>query len=223
MYTINRLKNDHNFKRLNSLNNQLFSFKAKDTKTDEQTKRIVPSSFEGEAGGLIADLSIAIGARVVLTKNINVSDGLVNSATGSVTGFILRWTSDLNPETFKAKYILIIFDDKRVGVNARLNAGGLLPDDTSTPIPTVEVPIYLGKRFSKVTSKRIQFPLSLVWGVTIHKEQGKTETTAVICTQGRFNNGQFYTAVSRLSKLTGLHFIGEVSQALIKVNKDSLE
>jgi hypothetical protein len=34
----------------------------------------------------------------------------------------------------------------------------ILPDDISTPIPTVELPIHIGNN-NKVTSKRTQFPL----------------------------------------------------------------
>ena len=96
-----------------------------------------------------------------------------------------------------------------------------MPDQESTPIPTVEAPVYLSKRSSKVTSKRVQFPLSLAWGVTIHKEQGKTEESVVSC-KGNFMHGQFYTAISRTKDMDGLHFLDELKAENIKVNRESL-
>lgn len=67
----------------------------------------------------------------------------------------------------------------------------------------------LGK-YSKVTSKRVQFPLVPAWAVTIHKEQGKTEEKLVISCKGAFQTGQFYTAISRTKSLEGLHFLDTV-------------
>lgn len=109
-----------------------------------------------------------------------------------------------------------------VAKKSRSASRGILPDQISTPIPTVETPVYLSKKSSKVTSKRAQFPLSLAWGVTIHKEQGKTEDSAVVSCAGNFLHGQFYTAISRTRDMAGLHFIDEVSATKIKVNKQSL-
>ena len=50
------------------------------------------NSLKMQVAGLPAELTVAVGARVVLTKNNDVSDGLVNSAAGSVTGFSLHIT-----------------------------------------------------------------------------------------------------------------------------------
>ncbi|XP_060596137.1 uncharacterized protein LOC132750210 [Ruditapes philippinarum] len=225
MFISNSLKNDHNLQMLQKEVTQVFTFKAIDTKKDGQTKQIEQVSFQADAGGMQAELKIGISARVVLTTNIDVSDGLVNSAAGKVTGFIPSWNSNLHTDQFKPKYVLVEFDDDRVGRKARASSRGMIPGhiSTSTPIPTVEVPVYLSKRSSKITCKRIQFPLSLAWGVTIHKEQGKTESTAVICSSGTFRSGQFYTAISRLQSLAGLYFIGEISKSDVKTNQLSLK
>ena len=71
---------------------------------------------------------------------------------------------------------------------------------------------------NKVTSKRTQFPLVHAWGVTIHKEQGKTEDKLVLSCKESFNAGQFYTAISRTKDLDGLFLLDEVTSAKIKVN-----
>ena len=63
-----------------------------------------------------------------------------------------------------------------------------------------------------------QFPLVHAWGVTIHKEQGKTEDKLVLSCKGSFNAGQFYTAISRTKDPDELFLLDEVTSAKIKVN-----
>ena len=125
-------------------------------------------------------------------------------------------------DTYSPKFVLIKFDDERIGRKKRRVSKAILLDDISTPIPTVELPIRIGNN-NKVTSKQTQFPLVHAWGVTIHKEQGKTEDKLVLSCKGSFNAGQFYTAISRTKDLDGLFLLDEVTSAKIKVNIKSLE
>jgi hypothetical protein len=37
-------------------------------------------------GGMLQELKVAVGTRVMMTTNVNTADGLVNSASGTVTG-----------------------------------------------------------------------------------------------------------------------------------------
>jgi len=62
----------------------------------------------------------------MLTKNIDVTDGLVNSAAGTVTGFIPS-PDERTMEPFMPKYILVHFQDERVGRNTRQQSQGILP------------------------------------------------------------------------------------------------
>ena len=85
-----------------------------------------------------------------LDLEIDVTDGLVNSAAGVVTGFLP--TPDPDDDTYSPKVVLIKFDDERIGRKKRQVSKANLPDDISTPIPTVELPIRIGN--NKVKSKR---------------------------------------------------------------------
>lgn len=77
---------------------------------------------------------------------------MVNSAAGVVTGFLP--TPDPDDDTYSPKFVLIKFDDERIGRKKRQVSKAILPDDISTPIPTVELPIRIGNN-NKVTSNTV--------------------------------------------------------------------
>ena len=79
-----------------------------------QTSHIELSTLSNkrqETGGLHSILKIAIGARVMLTTNIDVSDGLVNGARGEVVHVV---TNNDN----KVTTVLVKFDNNHVGLKA---------------------------------------------------------------------------------------------------------
>lgn len=117
IFAYNRDVHIHNAAMLETLSQQLYTFTAKDSKRGEQTKRIEVSSFSDMAGGLSKTLVLGIGARVILTKNLDVSDGLVNSAAGTVTGFLPQPSVDVIK--YNPKFILVRFDNERVGRKRR--------------------------------------------------------------------------------------------------------
>ncbi len=62
-----------------------------------------------ETGGLHGILKIAIGARVMLTSNVDVPDGLVNGAMGMVVEIIRNNDN-------KVKTIIVEFDNPSIGI-----------------------------------------------------------------------------------------------------------
>ena len=170
------------------------------------------ASFPQEKCGLAKKVKLTMGARVIQTKNIDVSGDLVNCAVGAVKGFLPPPPADENRlEKYMPKYILVKFDEDRVGKNCRRAFRGTLHNQEWTPIPRVEIHKRLG-RYSQITAKRIQFPLKLAWAVTIQKEQGKTEDELVMSCDGPFRSGQFHTGISRTKTLQGLFILGDIDK-----------
>ena len=151
-------------------------------------------------------------SKVMLTTNVDVSDGLVNGARGEVVHVV---TSNDN----KVTRILVKSDNPDVGAKAKQCSQYRHQYSDAIPLKKHEI-VFLakGRRGSEVT--RLQFPLTLAWAIIIHKVQGLTLDEIVVDMKGsRFNPGQAYVALSRVKKLEGLHIINFNAKA-IKANQD---
>ena len=134
-----------------------------------------------DTGGLAEELKVAVGARVMLRRNLDTSQGLVNGAFGEivmihqqqnvVTRLTIRWdhgkTSELGKETSQFEIV------------------------------------------DKVFATRKQFPIALAYGITVHKCQGLSLTSALVYlgVPELFESAMAYVALSRVKKLKQLHII----------------
>ena len=87
---------------------------ATDSKKDDCTElpNVTMPTNPCETGNLKKVLSVEINARVMITTNIDVTDGLTNGAMGTVTNVVIDQT------TGKISTILVSFDSKHVGQEA---------------------------------------------------------------------------------------------------------
>ena len=119
------------------------------------------SDKRSDTGGLHSILTIAIGARVMLTANVDVSDGLVNGARGEVVHVLIEGNKKVNK-------ILVKFDNPNVGLAAIQSSPYKAMYSNAVPLSKHEATFLAqGKRGSEVT--RLQFFLTLAWATTIHK------------------------------------------------------
>ena len=155
------------------------------------------SEKRSETGGLHSVLNLAIKARVMLTANVDVSDGLVNGARGEVVHVVTN-------ADHAVTRVLVKFDNPQVGCKAIQTSSYRNTHHNAVPLSKYEVMFFAkGKRGSEIT--RLQFPLTLAWATTIHKVQGLTLDEIVVDMKGgRFSPGQAYVAFSRVKTLQGL-------------------
>ena len=202
IFATNREVNEHNAAKLSTLSTPLHTMVAKDTKPDNSP---LPDSFNlpdnpALTGGLSKELKLCIGARIMISKNIDVTDGLVNGTQGTVVGFLPPVSSQ------NIVAVIVRCDHHKSGQQTRLKYAQIARKyPESVPIFRDQVTVFIGKYARGNEILRQQFPLRLCWGCTIHKTQGMTLQQAVVSINGRFNHGQCYVALSRVTSINGLY------------------
>ena len=152
-----------------------------------------------ETGGLESMLTVAEGAVVRLTCNIDVTDGLANGVRGVIQKIIIK-----EGDT-KVITILVKFENAAVGETAKANNSqykNKYPD--AVPIQRFGAPFQYK---DKITVFRSQFPPVLAWASTIHSVQGLTVDRIVVDLSKIFASGQAYVALSRVKTLEGLQIL----------------
>ena len=141
------------------------------------------SDKQSKTGGLHGTLKLAVGARVMLTTNVDVSDRLVNGVRGEVVHITTNKSSEVTT-------ILVKFDNGRVRLKPTQTSPYRAKFANAVSLSKHEVVFFAkGKRGSEIN--RYQFPLTLAWATTIHKVQGLTLDEIVVDMQGsRFSPGQ---------------------------------
>jgi ATP-dependent DNA helicase PIF1 len=136
--------------------------------------------------------TVCVGARVMLTANVDVANGLANGALGRVIGFERRNGEGPLP--------LIRFDRSgRVRVVGRYRRE-----------------FELNRSF---TGFYEELPLIFAFSLTIHRAQGITIEGNLVTALGGsdiFTNQQAYVALSRVRRLSALHLI-RISSSAVRV------
>ena len=221
LFFSNALKDAHNVHIMEGMGNKICSITACDSSKDENTKQldlsnIVMPNRLNLTGNLPNVLKICIGARVIITYNINLPDRLVNGAMGIVKGI------SLPPSNPMKGIIYVLLDDPLAGNSIKVNKGDLKG--------TVRIKAFVQKfklRYNScVEITRKQFPLTTAHGVTIHKSQGQTYDYMVadfcqITESGKgsmpINPGAAYTAISRGKNSKNI-IIRNFDRSIIKAN-----
>ena len=194
-----------NENRLKLLIGREFTNIATDSKKDDCTEltNVTMPTNPCETGNLQNVLTVKINARVMITTNIDVADGLTNGAMGTVTNVVIDQT------TGKMSVILVAFDTEHVGQETRHTRVYNSIHQNAVTIHHTQATFPVDKKAS-FQATRTQFPLTLPWFVTIHKCQGLTLSEIVIDmtpAKGKFRPGETYVAFSRVRTLEKLHII----------------
>ncbi|XP_065926103.1 ATP-dependent DNA helicase PIF1-like [Magallana gigas] len=195
VYATNDEVNNYNLKMLRNSCDNFVEINAqdfeKDTATGKLTLRKKPIS-RSKTEGLTSSLLVAVNARVMLTRNCNVEDGLVNGVMGKILHFLLK---DGNVDHILA--VGVLFDNMNVGQRT----GRKTPEGNVVLIERVQEEVIEKKSRSFI---RHQFPLRLSWACTAHKVQGMTVDKVVVNLDRTFSAGQGYVALTRVKCKDGL-------------------
>ncbi|XP_069718248.1 ATP-dependent DNA helicase PIF1 [Phaenicophaeus curvirostris] len=159
-----------NERRLQQLSGDVHTFEALDS--DPMLVKMIDAQCP--VGGRV---ELKLGAQVMLAKNLDVSQGLVNGARGVVVGF----------------------ESEEKGLpKVRFLCG-------VTQVIKMEKWVIKGP--SGIHLSRQQLPLKLAWAISIHKSQGMSLDCVEISLSRVFESGQAYVALSRARSLEGLRVL----------------
>ncbi|NWQ97648.1 PIF1 helicase, partial [Burhinus bistriatus] len=159
-----------NERRLEQLSGEVHTFEALDS--DPMLVKLIDAQCP--VGGRV---ELKLGAQVMLTKNLDVSQGLVNGARG----------------------VVVAFESEEKGLpKVRFLCG-------VTQVIKMEKWVFKGP--SGVHLSRQQLPLKLAWAISIHKSQGMSLDCVEISLSRVFESGQAYVALSRARSLAGLRVL----------------
>ena len=165
--------NNYNTKMLDSLDSDLITIQA-DCSGPKGYYPITNAKGEVADTPFMKTLHLKVGARIVLTFNVNTSDCLVNGVMGTIIDFIFL-------QTDVVKAIIVAFDDDEVGqmqISNHQNDSSQYSQQRGCPIyrQSLEynIPYKSSSRTHGSKCKVTQFPLRLAWASTAHKMQGVT-------------------------------------------------
>jgi len=139
------------------------------------------NSDSSRTAGLEKYIKIKLNCKVMIIRNIDVSLGLVNGTIGTVKQVINDGFSGI-PIKIKITVKKREFEIDRVKGKFEVFPGAFIYKN--------------------------QFPIILVYGITIHKSQGMSlECCIADIGNNIFSCGQTYVALSRVTSLNGLHLI----------------
>ncbi|CAI5670370.1 unnamed protein product [Oreochromis niloticus] len=191
IFATNKEVDAHNSATLALLHTHIIDIHADDYRKDPRTGRMALQDrpLKGGKNELPDTLKVAEGARVMLTRNIDIQNGLVNGAFGKLLRVVY---SENDQHIIK---LGLKMDNETSGKNNRTPA-----DDM----------VYIERAEENLKQKgvvRRQFPVKLAFACTIHKVQGMTTTSAVVSLKSIFEPGMAYVAVSRVTSLSGLYLL----------------
>ena len=148
------------------------------------SKKLIKCSDDSTlTAGLEKVIVIKIGCKIMLRRNMDIHNGLVNGAIGTIC--LVKYSID---QSNVVDSITIKFDDGKEHAIEKVNS----------KFQVIE----------KAFVIRQQFPISSAYAITVHKSQGLTLRNVLVDIGNNiFACGQAYVAMSRVTSFSGLHLI----------------
>ena len=118
----------------------------------------------------LAELKLKIGAKIMLTYNVNTADGLTNGSRGTLIGVVSNQTEEITSLIVKFKNP----DHGQMKRDLTPELASKYPGGTTIEKVSFGFSLSKSKRGSIATATVIQFPIKLSFAATAHKIQGQT-------------------------------------------------
>ena len=220
----NAAVNGINEKKLKLINDDEFKIEAVTrTKTQGNIKPVIDNSGAVRNTPLQQILKLRIGARVMLTYNIDTCDSLTNGTFGEVKGFEIDHKNCVSS-------VFVHFDNEISGKERRknfVNLQKIYQPFPVTPIDKIEFQYSLSRKqsASSANASAIQFPLKLAFAATSHKIQGSTikkPKMLVLDLRTVIEAAQAYVMLSRVQALSQLVILESLPSHKIYASSDAL-
>jgi len=190
---------------------QHYPRKAEILETKEEYKRSLKDHR------LSTELTLRVGAHVVLLSNLSPKAGLVNGSQGEVIGFVDtgKWTESEENKTNTQRY-------ENEKLKNPLRPIVRFTNGQTKTIHSISQESSKGTPRDRYLLCRTQIPLTLGWALSIHKSQGMTLENVEVSSNDIFESGQLYVGLSRATTLDGLTVTGFSQEQLI-LDEDVLE
>lgn len=203
VFATNDEVNQYNLKMVKQIGKDLKEAIAKDFERERTSGKMVLREtpfVRHKSDGIPSSILLCENAKVMIIRNIDVSDGLVNGVIGTVTKII--------EDNLDMKSIEVCFQNKSIGVKSGIKT----KNGNLVQIRRCEEEM---RTLSNKNFVRHQFPIRLAWACTAHKVQGMTTDEIVVDLNKIFSAGQAYVALSRVTSEQGLS-ISACTEATIK-------
>ena len=167
--------------------------------------------------GFMKELSLKIGCKVMIIKNIDTSDGLTNGQMGVLEGLIKRVDETVDKLVIKLQNNTL--GKKNKGDNPHLSLK--YPDCVFIERVCHTYSLINNNKNCGSTATVIQFPVRLAYSVTAHKVQGMSISAplkVVMDLDSTFTQAQVYVMLSRVQKLEQVFILNKFDESRILVS-----
>ena len=165
----------------------------------------------------IADISLIVGAVVLITYNIDLENGLANGTKGVVTELTNTGPKIKYEKKDKNGFIEVIIKpiEKRYNINNKCQENDECPVPASRNKTGDGVPTHCwehGRNMEPCNIYVKYYPVMLGYAMTTHRSQGMTLEGVEFDPEDVFLPGQAYVAISRVKKLEHIKIIGNINK-----------
>lgn len=217
LFLSNQEAEEYNYKNLDiliqshQLNPHVFACKINSAGFDKNEIK----SFFHDRHQCYESLAVCVGAKCMLTANVDVQNGWCNGTLGTIHDIqgdtiVMKNSKGLMLPITRKEYLRTKHRQEcdvllKEGKGKKRLCGKLDCDHTPMYAYTDDDALYKSDKELVGTSMKVeQFPLLLAWGITIHKSQGMTLDACTITLPYQYSPSLIYVALSRCTSFEKL-------------------